>query len=144
MDGGAWWATVHRVAKSQTRLSDFTFTFAYSTEQPAAKRAPQDTLAQCYKGAQLPYSHHLQSVGQSQRLWGGGARAATVLMCAFPAPGHNPGLYSFLIAALTDYRTLHGLTTPMHHFTLQEATRPTQASLGQSRGVGGAASLLGA
>ena len=26
MDGGAWWATVHGVAKSQTRLSDFTFT----------------------------------------------------------------------------------------------------------------------
>ena len=24
MDGGAWWATVHRVAKSQTRLSNFT------------------------------------------------------------------------------------------------------------------------
>ena len=29
MDGGAWWAAVHRVAKSQTRLSDFTFTFHY-------------------------------------------------------------------------------------------------------------------
>ena len=27
MDGGAWWATVHRVTKNQTRLSDFTFTF---------------------------------------------------------------------------------------------------------------------
>ena len=27
MDGGAWWATVHGVAKSQTWLSDFTFTF---------------------------------------------------------------------------------------------------------------------
>ena len=26
MDGGAWWDTVHRVAKSQTRLSYFTFT----------------------------------------------------------------------------------------------------------------------
>ena len=26
MDGGAWWATVHGVAKSQTRLSDFTHT----------------------------------------------------------------------------------------------------------------------
>ena len=25
MDGGAWWATVHGVAKSHTRLSDFTF-----------------------------------------------------------------------------------------------------------------------
>ena len=27
MDGGAWRATVHGVAKSQTRLSNFTFTF---------------------------------------------------------------------------------------------------------------------
>ena len=27
MDGGAWWAAVHGVAKSQTQLSDFTFTF---------------------------------------------------------------------------------------------------------------------
>ena len=27
MDGGAWWAVVYRVAKSRTRLSDFTFTF---------------------------------------------------------------------------------------------------------------------
>ena len=27
MDGGAWWAAVHGVAGSQTRLSDFTFTF---------------------------------------------------------------------------------------------------------------------
>ena len=26
MDGGAWWAAVHGVAKSWTRLSDFTFT----------------------------------------------------------------------------------------------------------------------
>ena len=30
MDRGAWWATVHRVAKSQTQLSDFTFTFTFS------------------------------------------------------------------------------------------------------------------
>ena len=29
MDGGAWWAAVHRVAKSQTRLIDFTFTFHF-------------------------------------------------------------------------------------------------------------------
>ena len=29
MDGGAWWAAVHRVAKSPTRLSDFTFTFHF-------------------------------------------------------------------------------------------------------------------
>ena len=29
MDGGAWWAAVHGVAKSQTRLSGFTFTFHF-------------------------------------------------------------------------------------------------------------------
>ena len=28
-DGEAWWAAVHEVAKSQTRLSDFTFTFHF-------------------------------------------------------------------------------------------------------------------
>ena len=29
MDGGAWWAAVHGVTKSQTRLSNFTFTFHF-------------------------------------------------------------------------------------------------------------------
>ena len=29
MDGGAWWAALHGVAKSWTRLSDFIFTFYF-------------------------------------------------------------------------------------------------------------------
>ena len=29
MDGRAWWAAVHGVAKSRTRLSNFTFTFHF-------------------------------------------------------------------------------------------------------------------
>ena len=29
MDGGVWWAAVHGVAKSRTRLSNFTFTFHF-------------------------------------------------------------------------------------------------------------------
>ena len=29
MEGGTWWAAVHGVAKSWTRLSDFTFTFHF-------------------------------------------------------------------------------------------------------------------
>ena len=37
MDGGAWWATVHGVAKSWTRLSDFTFTLS---ECPPASICP--------------------------------------------------------------------------------------------------------
>ena len=33
MDRGAWWATVHGVAKSQTRLSDFTHTHTHTHTQ---------------------------------------------------------------------------------------------------------------
>ena len=33
MDGGAWWATVHGVAKSWTRLSDFIFTLLERAEK---------------------------------------------------------------------------------------------------------------
>ena len=29
MDGGAWWAAVHGVAQSHTRLNDFPFTFHF-------------------------------------------------------------------------------------------------------------------
>ena len=29
MDGGAWWAAIHGVAKSWTHLSDFTFKFHF-------------------------------------------------------------------------------------------------------------------
>ena len=36
MDGGPWWATVHGVAKSQTRLSDFTFFHFHALEKEMA------------------------------------------------------------------------------------------------------------
>ena len=35
MDGGAWWAAVHGVVKSRTRLSDFTFTFHFHALEEA-------------------------------------------------------------------------------------------------------------
>ena len=35
MDGGAWWAAVHWVVKSRTRLSDFNFTFHFHTLEKA-------------------------------------------------------------------------------------------------------------
>ena len=35
MDRGAWWAAVHGVAKSRTRLSDFTFTFHFHALEKA-------------------------------------------------------------------------------------------------------------
>ena len=39
-DGGAWWAAVQGVAKSQTRLRDFTFTFHFhALEKEMAARS---------------------------------------------------------------------------------------------------------
>ena len=35
MDRGAWWAAVHGVARSQTQLSDFTFTFHFHALEKA-------------------------------------------------------------------------------------------------------------
>ena len=35
MGGGAWWAAVHGAARSQTGLSDFTFTFHLHTLEKA-------------------------------------------------------------------------------------------------------------
>ena len=40
MGGGAWWAAVHGVTKSRTRLSDFTFTFHFhALEEEMATRS---------------------------------------------------------------------------------------------------------
>ena len=36
MDGGAWWAAVHGVAKSWTQQRDFTFTFHHALEKEMA------------------------------------------------------------------------------------------------------------
>ena len=44
MDGGAWWATVHRVAKSQTGLSDFTFTFFLMLGKIEGRRRGQQRM----------------------------------------------------------------------------------------------------
>ena len=40
MDGGAWWATVHGVAKIWTRLSDFTFTFPFHALEKEMQPTP--------------------------------------------------------------------------------------------------------
>ena len=53
MDGGAWWAAVHGVAKSQTGLSDFTFTFhLHALEKETATHS--SVLAWRAPGAEEP------------------------------------------------------------------------------------------
>ena len=64
VDRGAWWAVVHGVAKSRTRLSDFTFTFHFhALEKEMA--AHFSTLAWKIPWMEEPDS--LQSMG-SQRV----------------------------------------------------------------------------
>ena len=58
MDGGAWWATVHGVAKSRTQLSDFTSGWAEACRlQPTAQKRDRE---------ELPHA-------RGQRLWPRGA-----------------------------------------------------------------------
>ena len=45
-NGGAWWATVHGVAKSQTRLSDFTFMHWKRKWQPTPVFLPGESQGQ--------------------------------------------------------------------------------------------------
>ena len=60
MDGGAWWAAVHGVAKSRTRLSDFTFTFPFhALEKEMATHS--SVLAWRIPGTGQP--HGLSSMG---------------------------------------------------------------------------------
>ena len=46
MDGGAWWAAVHEVTKSRTRLSDFTFTHWRRKWQPTSVFLPGESQGQ--------------------------------------------------------------------------------------------------
>ena len=57
MDGGAWWAAVHGVAKSRTWLSDFTFTFYfYALEKEMATHS--SVLAWTVPGMELHRAGH--------------------------------------------------------------------------------------
>ena len=56
MNGGAWWAAVHGVEKSRTRLTDFPFTFHFHALEKEmathssvlAWRIPQGSLMGCH------------------------------------------------------------------------------------------------
>jgi len=57
MDGGAWQATVHGVTKSQTRLSDFTFTFTITTNALILTLSHRITTIISYLDFLLPTSN---------------------------------------------------------------------------------------
>ena len=66
MDGGAWWAAVHGVAKSRTRMSNFTFTFYFhALEKEMATYS--SVLAWRIPGTGEPSG--LPSMGSHSRTW---------------------------------------------------------------------------
>ena len=71
MDGGAWWAAVHGVAKSWTQLSNFTFTFHFhSLEKEMATHSCAILLAWRIPGTGEPgglWSMGLHRVGHDWR-----------------------------------------------------------------------------
>ena len=64
MDGGAWWAAVHGVVKSWTRLSDFPFTFHFHALE---KEMATHTSILAWKSPGTEESSGLPSMGSQSR-----------------------------------------------------------------------------
>ena len=59
MDGGAWQATVHGVAKSRTRLSNFTTTTKFHKSPVLKEISPEYSLERLMLKLKLQYFGHL-------------------------------------------------------------------------------------
>ena len=79
-DGGAWWAAVHGVAKSRTRLSDFTFSFYFcALEKEMATHS--SVLAWRIPGTEEP--RRLRSLGSHRVRHDWSDLAAAVILSIF-------------------------------------------------------------
>ena len=84
MDGGAWWAAVHGVAKSQTRLSDFTFTFHFHALEKEME-THSSVLAWRIPGTGEPGGLPIYGVAQSRtRLKWLSSSSSSILKLGFP------------------------------------------------------------
>ena len=142
MDRGAWWATVHGVAKSRTRLSDFTFTSLSPPQRSSSKHShaghrvstdefERDTTQSVFSGNKGPSS--LQTGGLEDKASACNAGD----LGSIPGLGRSPGegngnllQYSCLenpMDAGAWGATVHGVTksrTRLSDFTFTFTHRP--------------------
>ena len=122
MGGGAWWAAVHGVAESWTRLSDFTFTFPFHVlEKEMATHS--SVLAWRFPGMGEPGG--LPSMGPHRvgHDWSDLAAVAAVCICSSPTlslcpyptfptiPFGNLSLFSMSVTLFLICKSVH-----VYHF----------------------------
>ena len=97
MGGGAWWAAIRGVAKSRTRLSDFTFTFHFhALEKEMATHS--SVLAWRIPGTGEPGG--LPSMGL-HRVGHDWSDLAAIVLCNFPHLLHNQEYGAVCLSILT-------------------------------------------
>ena len=99
MDRGAWWAAVHGVAKSRTRLSDFTLTFHFhALEKEMATHS--SVLAWRIPGTGEPGGLPSMGATQGRTRLKRRSSSSSVLLCVYivdqdlgsiPGLGRSPG-----------------------------------------------------
>ena len=96
MDRGAWWAIVHGVAKSRTRLSNFPFTFHFHAEGSLGTRGDTETQSPLLAGG-IQVEEGVSAMGSCPS---GGNRAAGAAVAEQQGAGSPPPLRALLPARL--------------------------------------------
>ena len=105
MDGGAWWAAVHGVTRSRTRLSDFTFSFCFHALEkemqpipvflPGESQGLGSLVACCLWGhTELDTTERLHFPFSLSRIEKEMASPSSVLAWRIPGTGEPGGLLS--------------------------------------------------
>ena len=114
MDRGAWWAAVHGVAKSWTRLSDFTFTFHFhALEKEMATHS--SVLAWRIPGTEEPRG--LLSMGSHRVGHNWSDLAAAVAACMYiycKACIHTHTLFLMFFPIMVYHRILNRVATQVY------------------------------
>ena len=99
MDRGAWWATVHRVAKSRTRLSNFHFHSYVKREQVYVSNICSLLNVSCASIRSL-------SVEFSRSVMSHSFRSHGLRHARLPCPSPTPRAYSNKVEVLQGYKAL--------------------------------------